>query len=96
MIRKDIYLSGYDALAWHNKMQFTTYDHDNDGWKGGNCAASYGNAGNWYNACRHQSLMGRYGVDGDKHGEFMIWYYFDTENSQTALKKMRWMIREVV
>ena len=52
-------VSGYsgnagDALSYHNRMMFTTYDRDNDPWKSSsyndNCAVALG-AGFWYNGC---------------------------------------------
>ena len=38
-----------DWFAWHNGMEFSTPDNDNDQ-SGGNCAARH-NSGWWYNAC---------------------------------------------
>ena len=42
--------TGYDAMAWCNGRQFTTYDADNDGRVGGNCAIING-GGFWYPWC---------------------------------------------
>ena len=41
--------TGYDAMAYHNGQQFTTYDADHDGWHG-NCAYLFG-GGFWYGEC---------------------------------------------
>jgi len=47
-------VSGYsgncgDALAYHDRMMFTTYDRDNDPWIN-NCAV-YNGGGFWYKSC---------------------------------------------
>ena len=41
--------TGYDAMAYYNGQQFTTYDADHDGWSG-NCAWDHG-GGFWYASC---------------------------------------------
>ena len=46
-----------DAMAYHNGMQFSTYNQDNDKWIGKSCA--YANHGGWwYNWCHHSNLNG--------------------------------------
>lgn len=45
-----------DALGWHSKMMFTTWDQDND-LAIYNCAKDL-NGGFWYNNCHHVSLTG--------------------------------------
>ena len=91
------YQTGYDDFWYHNNMQFSTYEVDNDQYNSVNCATKYGgNAGNWYQACHHQNLNGQYGADGDEGYEFLFWWNFDTSNPRMALKSMRWMIREIV
>ena len=40
--------TGYDAMAYSNGRQFSTYDADHDG--GHNCASAYG-GGFWWNGC---------------------------------------------
>jgi len=85
----------YDALWYHNNMQFSSYDVDNDG-SSGNCATMCGYGGNWYNQCHRQNMNGQYGADGDAGFEYMYWWDFDTSNYYMALKSMRWMVREVV
>ena len=41
---------------YHNGMKFTTYDHDNDEWLGGNCGP-YNDGSWWYNRCQWACLM---------------------------------------
>ena len=50
-----------DPMKFHNGMNFTTKDSDNDQWSGGNCAIeNYGTinptGGWWYNACADVQL----------------------------------------
>ena len=49
--------SGYDGMAYHNRMQFSTSDRDNDA-SSGNCASSYGRGGWWYKSCSRSQLTG--------------------------------------
>ena len=52
--------SGYDSMAYHNGMQFSTTDRDND-LSGSNCANYYyGKAGWWYKNCARSLLTGRH------------------------------------
>ncbi|XP_064634937.1 microfibril-associated glycoprotein 4-like [Lineus longissimus] len=59
-----LYISGYRGTAedsfksYHNGMQFSTPDSDNDLWFG-HCAEKDG-AGWWYRGCGYSSLNGRY------------------------------------
>ena len=39
--------TGYDPMEYHNGRQFSTYDADNDGWVGDNCASVFG-GGFWF------------------------------------------------
>ena len=49
---------GYDNMALHNGMQFTTTDRDNDVWPS-NCASSLGGgSGWWYKSCYNSLLTG--------------------------------------
>ena len=47
-----------NSLAYHNTMNFSTKDRDNDKWRS-NCAASCSGAW-WYNVCYYSSLNGKY------------------------------------
>ena len=51
--------SGADNMAYHNGMQFSTRDRDNDGFSGGNCATKWGGAW-WYNNCWNSHLNGKH------------------------------------
>ncbi|GFO06960.1 fibrinogen-related protein 2.2 [Plakobranchus ocellatus] len=44
-----------DAMAYHNKMFFSTFDRDNDEASGSSCAVSH-HAAWWYKSCRHAVL----------------------------------------
>ncbi|XP_011405415.1 PREDICTED: ficolin-1-like [Amphimedon queenslandica] len=48
-----------DSLAFHNKMNFTTHDRDNDAHHTLNCAIHV-KAAWWYNDCHHSNLNGQY------------------------------------
>ena len=48
-----------DRLAYHNGMQFTTKDRDNDQ-SSSNCASSSLRGGWWYKSCYHSDLNGAY------------------------------------
>ncbi|XP_071808004.1 ficolin-1-like [Asterias amurensis] len=48
-----------DSLSYHNDLQFSTKDLDNDGLPVSNCAQRYHGAW-WYNACHESNLNGEY------------------------------------
>ena len=75
-------------------MEFSTFDNDNDIWRGVNCAADYrGDGGNWWKNCGGNNINGIYGSDGDIKYKFMYWYGFD--KNDMALKSMSLMFRQV-
>ena len=65
-----------DSLAYHNGMQFSTKDRDNDLRSGGNCVTSGGWRGAWwYNSCAHSNLNGLY-RSGLKGWRGVTWEHF--------------------
>ena len=50
--------SGFDSMAYHNEMQFSTTDRDNDVRSYANCASYNGGGGWWYKTCYHSQLTG--------------------------------------
>jgi hypothetical protein len=46
---------GHNSMAYHNGMQFSTTDRDNDVWSS-NCASSYGGGGWWFKNC-YRSIL---------------------------------------
>ncbi|XP_048742437.2 fibrinogen-like protein 1 [Ostrea edulis] len=75
-----------DELLYHNHMEFTTMDRDNDNHED-NCAEIFRN-GWWYNHCFHVNLNGL-GNDRTKYG--IRWR--DDNNGYTHMKFVRMMIR---
>lgn len=83
-----IHVSGFngtagDSLYYHNDMQFSTIDKDNDKWQFS--CAQRDNTGWWYNGCAYSILNGRFVVNGtDSIGNSapdgifrgIIWYHW--------------------
>ena len=76
-------------------MAFSTFDEDNDVWRG-NCATDRGGGGNWWKECGRQNINGKYGNKGDSGAEFMFWLNFDGYNRFMPLKNMTLIFRQVV
>ena len=76
-----------DSLAWHNGLQFSTKDRDNDLRSGGNCASFHRGAW-WYNSCHNSNLNGLYlsGQDGHKG---VNWYHFDEKFFSLKFAQMK-------
>ena len=64
-----------DALAYHNGMQFSTKDRDNDQDLGNCASSSIGHGAWWYNACHYSNLNGLYrsGLSGTQG---VVWHQF--------------------
>ena len=80
-----------DSLAFHNGMQFSTKDRDNDPWSGGNCASSnYRHGAWWYESCTNSNLNGLYrsGLSGIQGA---YWHYF--LNNYISLKFAQMKLR---
>ncbi|KAL1379727.1 hypothetical protein pipiens_003736 [Culex pipiens pipiens] len=60
-----------EVLKGNEDEGFSTYDRDNDKWRGGNCAQKYG-GGWWFFECRHTSLNGPFEKDNST-GRGMYW-----------------------
>ena len=88
-----INIAGYtgtagDSLSYHNGMQFSTKDRDNDQ-NSGNCATSWQGAW-WYKACHYSNLNGLYrsGLSGQQG---VGWYHF--LNNYNSLKFAQMKLR---
>ena len=55
-----LHYTGKSMLNYHDGMQFSTWDRDNDRSALLNCASKYG-AGNWYNSCFYFLVTGSAG-----------------------------------
>ncbi|XP_028391583.1 ficolin-1-like isoform X1 [Dendronephthya gigantea] len=88
------YRSGYagDSLDYHNQMQFTTKDNDNDAWSR-NCA-SYHKGAWWYKNCFRSNLNGLYVDAGQINSEGINWYRWKL--SYYSFKKSEMKIRPTV
>ena len=71
--------------GFHNGMNFTTYDRDNDHWRGANCASSFG-GGWWHNHCRSFDLNGRY--SSSKGSDFYVGNIGHCSVSRMMMKKV--------
>ena len=68
--------AGKDGMAYHNGMQFSTYDQDND--KSSISCAYALQGGWWYENCFHLNLNGPHNTPSwagvDKGGAKLYWY----------------------
>ena len=69
-----------DSLSYHNGMEFSTRDRDNDKWSSTSCAEQYHGAW-WYNNCHFSHLNGRYLNGRRESPSGVIWHNFKYWNS---------------
>ena len=77
-----------DSLTYHNGMQFSTKDRDND-WHSGSCANGHHGAW-WYKTCCQSNLNGRY-RSGSNNWDGVVWLTF--LNNQVSLKFAQMKLR---
>ena len=82
------FISG-DALFYHNNLQFTTKDRDNDE-RNGNCAVVYHGAW-WYRSCYNSNLNGKYLRGGRLNIQGIVWFYW--KGYYYSLKRVNMKIR---
>ncbi|KAM9336569.1 microfibril-associated glycoprotein 4-like [Symphorus nematophorus] len=95
-----LFISGFknggagNALSWHNNNKFTTFDKDQDLWKGGNCAKRYLGAF-WYRLCHTTNPNGvyRWGYDKTVHAVGLDWKMW--KGYDYSLKTISFKIRPV-
>jgi len=82
-----------DSLTGHNGHKFTTYDADNDGNSGGNCAVSYRGAW-WYTKCHTSNLNGEYRWFGETvpYARGVIWrhskgYHYSMKSAEMKVRR---------
>ncbi|CAL8280835.1 unnamed protein product [Lota lota] len=83
-----------DSLSSHNGKQFTTLDHDKDGYAG-NCA-HFQKGGWWYNSCGQANLNGVWytgGVYRSKYQDGIFWAEYG--GGFYSMKAVRIMIRPI-
>uniref|UniRef100_A0A8B8CJI9 Ficolin-2-like n=1 Tax=Crassostrea virginica TaxID=6565 RepID=A0A8B8CJI9_CRAVI len=78
-----------DSLAYHNGMQFTTYDRDND-MDQLNCAVNCAGAW-WYRNCHQSNLNGQYETNTQSG---IIWYH--CRGFDHSLAKSTMMVRKKI
>ena len=76
-----------DSMAYHNGMQFSTRDRDNDAASSTNCAARSGGAW-WYKSCTHSDLNGKHTShtpeDGTATNPWYILLWWDGSSAHTT------------
>ncbi len=88
-----LHISGYsgtagDGFGYHNQMQFTTWDRDNDEHSTVNCATSLG--GWWFKSCYGCILNGPY-ICGDLETRYIgvIWLSFTSFTHSLKYTEMK-------
>ncbi|XP_028390980.1 ryncolin-1-like [Dendronephthya gigantea] len=77
-----------DSLAYHNEMQFTTKDSDNDVWEKKNCATRRKGAW-WYKDCQRANLNGLYLGAGQINKTGTLWKEWQYYSLKKAEMKIR-------
>ena len=77
-------------MAYHNGMQFTTIDVDNDLRSGKNCAADEKLGGWWYNKCAKANLNGLYGNVSSYHAIYWLGWQTYTPMKTTYMMAKRY------
>ncbi|XP_028390858.1 ficolin-2-like [Dendronephthya gigantea] len=82
--------AGDSLTTWHNEMQFSTNDSDNDATADIHCAGDY-KGGWWYKNCHSSNLNGLYQSTGRKNAVGISWYYW--KSGHFSLKKTEMKMR---
>jgi len=77
-------IAGWDAFGYHNGMQFTTFDRDNDHGSH-NCAVRYG-GGWWFNSC-YQCCVNCYKV----YREWVGFEWFHLPGGRALQSSRMWL-----
>ena len=78
-----------DSLDYHNGMNFTTKDNENDLRSSSNCAVQYQGAW-WYKSCYHSNLNGVYINDGSStDNKGVKWHIWKNNVMKFSEMKMR-------
>ncbi len=88
-------VSGYngyyagDSLRYHDGMQFSTYDRDNDRHGSINCASDQGGAW-WHNACQYSALNANFPTEfSPSSNKFMTWYTRNNRFGDAKFSEMK-------
>ncbi len=78
-----------DSLEYHNGMQFTTKDRDNDLWQNDNCVKNH-KGGWWFKGCQRCNLNGLYPLDEPStNNKYMGWRYLKNEDGNIMFSEMK-------
>ena len=80
-----------DSLAYHNGMQFSTKDRDNDQGRE-NCATSWKGAW-WYKNCHQSNLNGLY-LSGQHNEQGVSWHHFRPGGLSQKFAQMKLRFRD--
>ena len=83
-------------MAYHNGMQFSTFDADNDNY-GDSCAYVY-QGGWWYNACYRANLNGLHTISSlpgvDQIWARVIWIDINDSNTYSYVPSVEMKVRQ--